>query len=70
MVELADGLRAVDVDPRGRTMFEADLSCPTRLRPDPIESVRQRVGTRRPETRRPETRRKLTGGNAARLDRV
>ncbi|HEY8523593.1 MAG TPA: amidohydrolase family protein [Acidimicrobiales bacterium] len=55
----------IDTVGEDNVMFETDFPHPTCLHPDPLESVRERVGTLRPETQR-----KLMGGNAAKLYRV
>ena len=46
-------------------MFETDFPHPTSLHPDPLEMVREKIASLRPETQR-----KVMGGNADKLYRL
>jgi uncharacterized protein len=55
----------IDAVGEDNVLFETDFPHPTCLHPDPLEMVREKVGSLRPETQR-----KLMGDNAARLYRL
>lgn len=55
----------IDAVGEDNVMFETDFPHPTSLHPNPLEMVREKISTLRPETQR-----KVMGGNAAALYRV
>ncbi len=55
----------IDAVGEDNILFETDFPHPTCLYPAPLETVREKM-----ETLRPETRRKILGGNAAKLYRL
>ena len=55
----------IDIVGEDNIMFETDFPHPTCLHPNPVEAVRDRVATLRPETQR-----KVMGENAAKLYRL
>ncbi|MDZ7675393.1 MAG: amidohydrolase family protein [Acidimicrobiales bacterium] len=52
----------IDIVGEDNVMFETDFPHPTCLHPNPVESVKDKIATLRPETQR-----KIMGGNAAEL---
>ena len=55
----------IDIVGEDNIMFETDFPHPTSLHPDPLEMVKTKISTLRPETRR-----KVMGDNAAALYRI